>query len=42
MWLHAHKLVLPDDRVFEAPLPPELQAHLELLQRGGNAPPDWD
>ncbi|MFT5429811.1 MAG: tRNA pseudouridine65 synthase [Myxococcota bacterium] len=42
MWLHAHKLMLPDDRIFEAPLPPELQTHLELLQRGGIAPADWD
>ncbi len=31
LWLHAHRLVLPDGRRFESPLPPELARHLELL-----------
>ena len=31
LWLHAHSLVLPDGRKFEAPLPPELEAHLVAL-----------
>jgi len=31
LWLHASKLVLPDGRTFEAPLPPELAAHLEVM-----------
>ena len=31
LWLHALRVELPDGRVFEAPLPPELEAHLALL-----------
>lgn len=34
LWLHAHRLSLPDGRVFEAPLPEGLAEHLELLGRG--------
>ena len=33
LWLHAFQLELPDGRMFESPLPPELVAHLELLER---------
>ena len=33
LWLHAHHLQLPDGREFTAPLAPELQTHLELLER---------
>ncbi|RAL21133.1 hypothetical protein DL240_13445 [Lujinxingia litoralis] len=32
LWLHAHRLELPDGRVFEAPLAEELQGQLELLR----------
>ena len=32
LWLHAHKLELPDGRIFECPLPGRLQAHLEALR----------
>ncbi len=32
LWLHASRLELPDGRVWEAPLPPELAAHLDLLR----------
>jgi 23S rRNA-/tRNA-specific pseudouridylate synthase len=32
LWLHAASLTLPDDREFEAPLPPELVAHLDALR----------
>ena len=31
LWLHAYRLDLPDGRSFVAELPPELQAHLDLL-----------
>lgn len=34
LWLHALRLELPGGLEIEAPLPPELQAHLELLRRG--------
>jgi len=48
LWLHAARvelpedmvlpqIVLPDDRSFEAPLAPELLAHLELLRAGQKA-----
>lgn len=39
LWLHAAKLVLPDGTVFEAPLPAELQAHLEALRALSAAEP---
>ncbi len=32
LWLHAIAIELPDGRVFEAPLAPELEAHLALLE----------
>lgn len=32
LWLHAASLALPDGRRFEAPLPPELAAHLDTLR----------
>lgn len=32
LWLHAWRLVLPDERVIEAPLPPELVANLAALR----------
>lgn len=32
LWLHAGAIELPDGRAFEAPLPPELEAHLALLE----------
>ena len=32
LWLHAHKLVLPDGTELEAPLPPELEANLVALR----------
>lgn len=32
LWLHALRIQLPDGRVFEAPLAPELVAHLEVLR----------
>lgn len=32
LWLHALRLELPDGRLFESPLPAELEAHLELLE----------
>jgi 23S rRNA-/tRNA-specific pseudouridylate synthase len=34
LWLHAHRLVLPDGTVFEAPLPPALADHLVALTPG--------
>ena len=34
LWLHAHRLALPDGRSFEAPLPEALETHLELLKAG--------
>ena len=34
LWLHAAQLILPDGRVFDSPLPPELMTHLEVLRRG--------
>jgi len=37
LWLHAARLALPDGRVFEAPLPPELAAHLVALRAGAPA-----
>lgn len=37
LWLHACQLDLPDGAHFEAPLPPELEAHLAVL-RAGRAP----
>ena len=38
LWLHAHQLTLPTGQIFQSPLPPELQAHLDLLaDRGGGA-----
>jgi 23S rRNA-/tRNA-specific pseudouridylate synthase len=33
LWLHAARLVMPDGTVFEAPLPPELEAHLAVLRQ---------
>ncbi len=33
LWLHALRITLPDGRSFEAPLAPELVAHLALLRR---------
>ena len=33
LWLHALRLETPDGRSFEAPLPPELQSHLALLDQ---------
>lgn len=36
LWLHAHTLDLPDGTHLEAPLPPELAHHLEVLE--GNVP----
>ena len=32
LWLHAYSLELPDGRVFKAPLPEDLEAHLTLLR----------
>lgn len=32
LWLHAFRLKLPDGRLFEAPLPPELVQHLAVLR----------
>ena len=32
LWLHAASIELPDGRFFQAPLPPELEAHLALLR----------
>ncbi len=32
LWLHSAALTLPDGRAFAAPLPPELLAHLALLE----------
>jgi len=32
LWLHALRVVLPDGRVFEAPLAPELAEHLDRLR----------
>lgn len=36
VWLHAHRLVLPDGTALESPLPPALAAHLELLSGLGD------
>ena len=36
LWLHAHRLLLPDGQEFTAPLASELQEHLELLERLAN------
>lgn len=33
LWLHAESIELPDGRVFSAPLAPELEAHLVLLEQ---------
>lgn len=38
LWLHAWKIELPGGIVFEAPLPPELVAHLEILRAGCTRP----
>ncbi|TXD34413.1 RNA pseudouridine synthase [Lujinxingia vulgaris] len=35
LWLHALRLELPDGRIFEAPLAPELDAQLNLLRSLG-------
>ncbi|TNF23337.1 MAG: RNA pseudouridine synthase [Deltaproteobacteria bacterium] len=35
LWLHALRVALPDGQVFEAPLAPELAAHLARLRRAG-------
>lgn len=32
LWLHAHSLTLPDGETFIAPLPPELDEHIALLE----------
>jgi hypothetical protein len=37
LWLHAFRIELPGGVVFEAPLPAELQQHLELLRLGAHA-----
>lgn len=34
LWLHAARLALPDGRVFESSLPPELESHLDALRAG--------
>ena len=41
LWLHALGLTLPDGRAWEAPLAPELAAHLEheLTPRSGSRNP---
>jgi len=38
LWLHAHSVELPGGVKYEAPLPPELRAHLELLSELEKAP----
>jgi 23S rRNA-/tRNA-specific pseudouridylate synthase len=40
LWLHAVELVLPDGRSYEAPLPAELERHLEVLREGQIASKD--
>jgi 23S rRNA-/tRNA-specific pseudouridylate synthase len=45
LWLHAAKIALPDGRVFEAPLPDELQRCLDALRagpRGSDGAPDHE
>lgn len=37
LWLHAFRIELPDGPAFEAPLPPELEAHLTALRAGSRA-----
>lgn len=32
LWLHALGIMLPDETIFESPLPPELEAHLAYLE----------
>lgn len=39
LWLHANELQLPDGRRFRAPLPPELDEHLQLLVAMNEEPP---
>ncbi|PKN54393.1 MAG: hypothetical protein CVU56_26825 [Deltaproteobacteria bacterium HGW-Deltaproteobacteria-14] len=39
LWLHALRVALPDGRVFEAPLAPELAAHLARLRLAASKPP---
>lgn len=39
LWLHAARIALPDGTVVEAPLPAELEAHLEVLRRGAKVLP---
>ena len=34
LWLHAHRIELPDGTAFEAPLPPELARTLDALRAG--------
>lgn len=34
LWLHALGLMLPDEHIFQSPLPPELEAHLAVLSDG--------
>jgi 23S rRNA-/tRNA-specific pseudouridylate synthase len=34
LWLHAWRIELPNGMVFEAPLPPALEAQLEVLREG--------
>jgi len=38
LWLHAHRLELPDGRVFTAPLPAPLAEHLALLEELADQP----
>lgn len=38
LWLHASSIELPDGRFFEAPLAPELAAHLATLRAANPAP----
>ena len=38
LWLHALRVALPDGRRFEAPLAPELAAHLDALRAATCAP----
>jgi len=38
LWLHARRVELPDGRAFEAPLAPELAAHLAALRAATGAP----
>ena len=40
LWLHALRLELPDRSRFEAPLAPELAAHLELLRQSRTGGPE--